>query len=287
MGQPYPIVIVGGNSLITPYLLGHLKNAGLTAEIISRRSIQVMDGFTLTQVDLSQEYGWAVPDNAIVISLLPLWVLSQLLPRFVGVQKVIALGSTSRFSKANSSEKSERSTAVHLELAEEILVNWSERSGVDYVLLRSTMIYDGATDQNICRIAKFIRLFGFVPLAAPATGLRQPIHADDVAKAIIGCIGNQEVSRQAFNIAGGEILSYREMVERVFCAMGRRPRLLMLPTGLLRKAFKFASMIGIVRESSFGASIFQRMNEDLVFETAESVNLLNHNPREFGLTLSK
>lgn len=281
VSQEFPIIIVGGNSLITPYLLNHLSALNLKADVISRHNIAVLEGFNLIQIDLSQARNWIAPENAIIVSLLPLWILAQFLPRFIGVKRIIALGSTSRYTKVGSTDTKERSTAAHLELAEDILENWCVRSNVQRILLRSTMIYDGINDHNIKRMAQFIRRFRFIPLASPATGLRQPIHADDVAKAITNCIVNETIENRSFNIVGGETLTYKTMVERVFMSLKLKQRIVMLPTGWLQQAFLWASKIGLVKESAFGSSIFQRMNQDLIFDVKEDLKALNYQPRNF------
>jgi nucleoside-diphosphate-sugar epimerase len=280
--QPFPLVIVGGNSLVGAYLMRRLQVLGLVADVISRRAITVPEGFTFTEMDLSKARNWIAPENAIVVSLLPLWILAQFLPRFIGVKAIIALGSTSRFSKAGSPDTRERSTAAHLELAEDVLKDWSLRSNVHCTILRSTMIYDGVRDLNISRMAKFIRRWRFLPVAAPAIGLRQPIHADDVAKAIVKAMENPAVYDKALNIAGGEVLSYRAMVERVFQKLGITPRIVPLPTGWLQTSFRWASDIGLLNETTFGASIFQRMNQDLIFDIDEGLRLLDYQPRPFA-----
>ena len=211
-----PLVIIGGNSLVAPYLMRRLAEEGRVANVISRSTVEVPEGFTFTEVDLDRARNWIAPENAVIISLLPLWVLTHYLPRFIGVKSIIALGSTSLFSKAGSTDERERSTALGLEAAEKSFQDWCVRSNVHGTLLRPTMIYDGVNDHNIGRMVRFIRRFHFLPLARPAEGRRQPIHADDVAKAIQKAIGNMAVYDKTLNIAGGEILTYRAMAERVF-----------------------------------------------------------------------
>ncbi len=281
MPQDFPLVIVGGNNLIAAYLIKRLHAQGYTADIISRSPMVVPNGFTLVHMDLTHARNWIAPESAVVVSLLPLWVLAQFLPRFIGVKSVVAVGSTSLFSKAASASSNERAVAASLENAEKAVQTWCSRSNVHNTILRPTMVYDGVHDKNIARMARFIRRFHFLPLAAPAKGLRQPIHADDVAQAIIGAIDKPSTYGKAFNIAGGEVLTYRVMVERVFAAQGMKPRLLMLPTEWLAKAFNWASSAGIMNEKAFGSSIFQRMNEDLVFDCEEGLRLLNYQPRKF------
>jgi nucleoside-diphosphate-sugar epimerase len=279
--QDFPLVIVGGNNLIATYLIKRLSAQGFMADVISRSPVAVPIGFTLIHMDLTSARNWIAPENAVVISLLPLWVLAQFLPRFIGVKSIIAIGSTSLFSKAASPNSNERAVAASLESAENAVQTWCRRSNVQSTILRPTMVYDGVNDKNIARMARFIRRFHFLPLAAPAKGLRQPIHADDVAQAIIGAVNNSETYGKALNIAGGEVLTYRAMVERVFAAQKIKLRLLMLPIEWLAKAFNWASSAGIMNEKAFGSSIFQRMNEDLVFDVEEGLRLLNYQPRKF------
>jgi nucleoside-diphosphate-sugar epimerase len=241
----------------------------------------VPEGFKFTSMDLDRSRNWIAPENAVILSLLPLWVLARYLPRFIGVNAIIALGSTSLFSKAASTDAAERSTAAGLEAAEKAFQDWCLRSNVHGTLLRPTMIYDGVADNNIGRMARFIRRYRFLPLAAPALGRRQPIHADDVAKILLKAIGNEAAYGKSLNIAGGEILTYRAMAERIFVALGFKPRLLMLPESWLEKVFRWLSSAGFINETAFGSSVFRRMNEDLVFDTAEGLRLLDYQPREF------
>lgn len=259
-----------------------LAAEGRIADVISRNAVSVPEGFTFTAMDLDRARNWIAPENSVVISLLPLWILARYLPRFIGVHSIIAVGSTSLFTKLASADSRERAIAFSLETAEKTFRDWCTRSNVHGTLLRPTMIYDGVHDKNIGRMARFIRRLRFLPLAAPAKGLRQPIHADDVARAIHNAIGNEAAYDHAFNIAGGEILAYRVMVERVFAALGIKPRLLMLPENWLEKTFRWLSALHPLREAGVGGSMFRRMNEDLIFDVEEGLRTLDYQPRRFA-----
>jgi nucleoside-diphosphate-sugar epimerase len=274
-----PLVIIGASNLIAPYLIKRLKQSGQVAEVISRKPIAVPEGFTLTQMDLTSARNWIAPVDAIVISLIPLWFLAQFLPRFIGVKAIVAVGTTNLFGKPESAD--ERKIAADFQNAEAILREWCKRSLVHYTVLRPTLVYDGKSDKNIARMAKFIRKFHFLPVAAPAEGLRQPIHADDVARAVMGAINNEAAYDKALNIAGGEVLAYRAMAEQVFAALGMKPRLLLLPMEWLTNIFHGVEAFGLFRKESFGNTVFQRMNEDLIFDVAEGLRILNYQPRGF------
>ncbi|MGB9152379.1 MAG: hypothetical protein WCD70_04745 [Alphaproteobacteria bacterium] len=71
------------------------------------------------------------------------------------------------------------------------------------------------------------------------------------------------------------------MATQIFFALIQKPRFVMLPTRLLQRAFHVAAWFGFVQESNFGAAIFQRMNENLVFDIAEGLNILDYQPRLF------
>jgi nucleoside-diphosphate-sugar epimerase len=141
------------------------------------------------------------------------------------------------------------------------------------------MIYDGIHDANVAAIAGFVRRLGWYPVLAPASGLRQPIHARDVAAACISALA-LDLPSADYNISGGEILTYRRMVERVFESLGLRPRITSLPSILLRCGVPFLRLLPRFRHLSF--SMFQRMNEDLAFDHSEASRDLDFRPGSFN-----
>jgi nucleoside-diphosphate-sugar epimerase len=153
-----------------------------------------------------------------------------------GARRVVVLSSTSRFTKVGSGDTAEQATAAKLIDGETRLHAWAESRGIEWVILRPTLIYGIGRDKNISEIARFIRRFGFFPVLGEAKGLRQPIHAEDVATACVSALQATDAANRAYNISGGQTLSYREMVIRVFDALGRRPRLLTVPLWAFRLA---------------------------------------------------
>ena len=91
-----------------------------------------------------------------------------------GACRVVALSSTSRFTKDDSSDPEEQAIALRLADAEARVQAWAASHGVEWVILRPTLIYGLGRDKNIAEIARFIRRFGFFPLFGKAKGLRQP-----------------------------------------------------------------------------------------------------------------
>ena len=119
---------MGGNGSVGRFLIQRMVSAKLTASVISRRPLDVPAGFNQIVADLSGASDWTAPAGAVVISFLPLWILADFLPRLVGIRAIIATSSTSRFSKANSSDEHERAIAAKLEKAEAAIRAWTEKS---------------------------------------------------------------------------------------------------------------------------------------------------------------
>jgi uncharacterized protein YbjT (DUF2867 family) len=57
----------------------------------------------------------------------------------------------------------------------------------------------------------------------------QPIALADVVGYLAGVAGNPETSGQTFDLGGPDVLTYREMIERIGLIRGRRPRIVEVP----------------------------------------------------------
>lgn len=217
--------------------------------------------------------------------LAPIWVLREhfSLLESSGARHVVALSSTSRFTKNESSEEAEKAIASRLTEGEERLKTWAESKGIEWIILRPTLIYGHGRDKNISEIIQFIRRFGFFPLLGKANGLRQPIHVDDVAKACVAALESPAAVNRAYNISGGETIPYREMVSRVFTALNRSPRLLPIPFALFRLAV--ACMRLLPRYRHWSVAMAERMNSDLVFDHLDAERDFGFSPRPFRLSL--
>ena len=88
--------------------------------------------------------------------------------------------------------------------AEDRFVVWAKSRGIEWVILRLTLIYGLGRNKNISEIAGFIRRFGFFPVLGRAQGLRQPIHVEDVPAACVSALRAPDAVNRAHNISGGE-----------------------------------------------------------------------------------
>lgn len=278
--------VLGASSLVGNCLLARLAEIKYRAVAFSREK----------QTDIHGEgAAWSqIPDpgtNNVGITchanywicVAPIWVLPDYfsLIEASGARRVVALSSTSRFTKAGSDDIVENSVVAKLIDSEARVQAWAEHRGIEWVVLRPTLIYGLRRDKNISEIARFIVRFGFFPLLGKAQGLRQPIHAEDVAAACVAAFRAPNAVNRAYNISGGETLTYRDMVARVFAALDRRTCFLTVPLWVFRLAV--LGLRRLPRYRNWSAAMAERMNVDLIFDHSEAARDLLFKPRRFVL----
>ncbi len=283
------VLLLGATSLIGRFLTPRLADAGVYAVAISRAppSAHERDAAQKAAGALS----WApgdltapetlpkLPPADAIVSLSPIWLLPPALPKLLesGARRVIAFSSTSRVTKIQSPVAAERAVAERLADGEAQTLSLCAGAGVACTLLRPTLIYAEGQDRNVSRLAELIRRFGVLPLSGGGEGLRQPVHADDLAWAALALLDAPATFGKTYALPGGETLSYRAMVERVFESLGRPPRILTVPPPLWRLGLTLASPVLKGATSAMG----QRMAQDLTFDASPAARDFGWAPRAF------
>ena len=280
------IGIIGATSLVGKLLISNLLETECKIVAFTRGNTFGKSTEKVTWQNYSSSLNLIPRTNCTQnwICAAPIWVLPEhfQLMELKGVRRIVVISSTSRYGKLNSTDSSEKELANRLAEAEFAVQKWAEDKSIEWVILRPTLIYGLAQDKNITEIAGFVSRFGFFPVFGKAQGLRQPIHVDDVAKACVSALFQEEIKGASYNISGSESLPYREMVKRIFLAMGRRPILISIPLWLFRIAFSVIKFIP--KYHHWSPAMAQRINQDLVFDHFEAEKDFNFQSRGFVLT---
>lgn len=216
----------------------------------------------------------------IVVCAAPIWLLAPVLPQLAaqGVTRVIAFSSTSVHTKTDSQHRGERALAARLLQNEEGLFEAGRTHQVGITILRPTLIYGIGLDRNVTTLARLLRKLPIFPLPTNAQGLRQPVHAMDLAAATLAIAGKPETIGQVYEVGGGERLPYRDMVARINEVQGSTSRLLPLP-GLAFAADTLSGLRG--NDSNTYGDIIRRMGKDMVFDDSAARAAFGWNPRGF------
>ncbi len=278
------ILITGADSQIGRFLLPDLVRQGHTCACTSRSKHTDTEGVRWVKADLNTDMtqAWQVCDANIWIHLafLPLAIPHLKVAASSGIRQFIGFSSTSIFTKQTSESNEEQRTIQKLAEAEASVKSICQIHGIGWTTFRPTMIYGCDKDQNITFIQQFIKRFRFFPVAGLGKGMRQPVHAEDLATACIAALDHERAMNKAYNLSGGEVLSYHEMVERIFHALHRAPRIIHIPASIYKFAITMLKRLS-PHYAFIQASMVDRMNMDMVFDHTDATDDFGYGPRPF------
>jgi nucleoside-diphosphate-sugar epimerase len=222
----------------------------------------------------------ALPDTEAVLSLGPLDAFSRWFEAtHRSPRRVVALGSTSLHGKQGSPDPAERDLARRLGDAEQRLARAAASRGSILTVLRPTLLYGNGRDQSLSRLVRLARRWRWLPLPRRAAGLRQPIHVDDVAQAVLRCLLEPDPVPGHFDLPGGETLPFDAMVRRALAASAPGARILRLPGPVFRSGVRLARIGGHLGPA--GEGVLARLDTDLAYDPEPARNALRLQPRGF------
>jgi len=222
--------------------------------------------------DQPQFYQW--------LNLAPIWSSQSFLPviKNSNLERVVAISSTSVSVKADSKDRHELEVVKQLIKGEADVRQIATDNSASSAILRPTLIYGGPRNQSINVVRKIIRCCRLFPLIGKGSGLRQPVHVDDVAAACIALLGRPQATG-LYTVAGEEVLSYRKMIGRVFQTLGYSERFISLPYWLV--AFPLLLLSKVPGLQMFTPQIAFRMDRDQVFSNQDAISDFDYQPRKF------
>lgn len=153
-------------------------------------------------------------------------------------------------------------------------------SGLDWTILRPTMIYGGPDDRNIARLLQVLRRSPVLPVPGGGHRLQQPVHVEDLAAALLAALSSDAAVGSTYDVAGPEAITFRDLLQTAAGAAGRRVRLVPVPMrptiGALRVYERVASRPRIKAEQ------LERLAEDKAFDITPAVRDLAYAPRSFA-----
>lgn len=163
-----------------------------------------------------------------IVSFAPIWDLSYFLNylfindknKLDNLEEVIACSSTSSLTKRFEFNNFDKNLSETLIKSEKTIMGISKELKIRCRIVRPTMIYgsiNGKKDKNISTILRIMRLSRFIVLPSNP-GLRQPIHAIQLANVfyslIGGSINNQnKINSEIINVGGDQILDFGKMLK--------------------------------------------------------------------------
>ncbi|MFN9622677.1 MAG: hypothetical protein ACK587_07590 [Cyanobacteriota bacterium] len=171
------------------------------------------------------------PMDGVVVSFAPIWLLSSFLSHLftnqpqsiLAIKGIIACSSSSYMTKRFAFNQSDKELSKKLHEAHMLITRICREMTIPLQILAPTLVYgkvNGYCDKNIHRIIKLMRISPLIILPK-TTGLRQPIHATQLAqvaykkanKISAGSWCNNEPA--ILTLGGDSILSYKSMLLQI------------------------------------------------------------------------
>lgn len=272
-------LVLGGSGIVGGHIVAQLVKAGEHPIAVSRFARPDQDGVRWVQGDLSDPDTLKLPAVSTIYCTAHSTYLAKSLPVLASdaLRRVVLFTSTSIVTKLNSDIPQEREGLRRLAEGERDTIAICDRLGVAWTVLRPTMIYNEGRDVNVTRLARLIRKFGVMPLAGRGTGRRQPVHAEDLAIGALNAAASPAASNKIYALPGPDIITYREMVGRVFDGLHKPRRIVSVPPVFWRAAFKLAQPWFPHANVAMG----DRMDKDMVFDGAPAIEDFGWKPRGF------
>jgi nucleoside-diphosphate-sugar epimerase len=279
--KTHSVLLTGASSQIGVFAIPGLLRAGFRVLAVSRKGRP--EGYPsyenvewLNEAEAIQ----ALESCRYLLSAGPMELANKFLAAGKQFHHAVVFSSSSVESKLASNNPLERKQIQALLKLESELRLSAKNNGLKLLILRPTLIYGCGLDTNISRLAGWIRRFGFMPVNGKAAGLRQPVHADDLASAAIAAMVSKNTLPQTLTLAGGSTLSYADMVRGIFTALEKPVRLVHLPQWMF---ILLMHLLSTIRPGwALNSEMVRRQQIDLVFEDRQARELLNFEPRTFS-----
>ena len=246
MSQPELVTIFGGSGFIGTQVVQLLARAGYRVRVAVRRPdlaghlrpLGAVGQVVPVQANLrnAESVAAAVRGAAIVINLAAIGIER-------GKQRFQSINVTGARRVAEAASVAGVRTLVHMSVlgADEASPSFFARSRArgeaevraafpSAVIVRPSIVF-GPDDTFINKLGSLARLLPVMPLFHGATRL-QPVYVGDVAAAIATAAEGRAKPGKVYELGGPEVLTHRELVERVLRDTNRARPILQLPAGL-------------------------------------------------------
>ncbi len=275
--SPQPVLVTGASGHTGSRLVLALLDAGYPVRILTRepdrvatdvrQRVEVVRGDLLSPETAQEAFRGCRAVIAVThIKLAPVIISAM---KSAGVRRGIFMSSTRRFTRFVEE------TARQVMAGEQAV----EDSGLEWTIIRPTMIYGGAQDRNLEPLLSTLKKWPVFPLPAGGHMLWQPVFTWDVVAALISSLECTASIGKAYTIAGPDAISYRDMLETMIEEAGLKTRLVPVPLSAARPLVSLYEKLS--RQPRVRMDQIRRMEENKDFNISSARRELGFEPISF------
>jgi nucleoside-diphosphate-sugar epimerase len=278
------LLVTGGSGFLGRHVLaeaarhGHecvaLARSGTAAETVAARGATPLAG-DLRDADLPRIFARARCEALVNLASLGFGHAPAIIAaaRAAGLDRAIFISTTAVITALPAPSRRVR-------LAAEEMIRLG---GLDWTILRPTMIYGTAGDRNMSRLLAALARARRVPvLPVPGSGqrLQQPVHVADVASAVLACARRPQTAGLRYDVAGPAPMPFTGLLRAAADAVGCRARFVPVPLGPVVSVTRGYERVS--RNPRIRAEQWQRLAEDKAFAIDAAARDLGYAPRSFS-----
>jgi uncharacterized protein YbjT (DUF2867 family) len=271
------ILVTGGTGHTGSYLVSRLVEKGRQVRCLVRtpehdrylpkNKVEIVRG----DFDNPQTIRAALEHADALVNVAHIRFAHALIPlcKDAGVNRVLFMSSTRRYTRypcISATEVVEGEEAIR-------------KSGLDYTILRPSMIYGGTRDNNMTKLVAQLKNRRIFPLFGSGKNLIQPVFVLDLVDSIIHCLDHPDTSRKEYILAGPLPMSYRQCLEIIANQLDTKPLFIPVPLSLCVVAAKIYEKT--TKKPRITAEQVRRFGEDKAFDIELAKREIGFNPRSF------
>jgi len=271
------ILVTGATGHTGSYLVRHLVERGSQVRCLVRTQEHdrylPQSGVEIVRGDFDNpETIRASLDHAdALVNVAHIKFASMLIPlcKETGVRRALFMSSTRRYTRypcISATEVIEGEAALR-------------KSGLDYTILRPSMIYGGPRDNNMTKLVAQVKTRRIFPLFGSGKNLIQPVFVLDLVEAMIHCLEHPDTIGREYILAGPLPMTYRQCLDIIARQLDKKPLFLPVPLGLCIFAAKVYEKM--TNKPRITAEQVQRFGEDKAFDIELAQKEIGFNPRSF------
>lgn len=184
------------------------------------------------------------------------------------VPRVIAVHTTGIYSRYRSCN------ALYQEIETRLFNQTFEHTS--YVILRPTMIYGNERDHNMQKLIRFLNKAPAFPVFGQGEALMQPVHVEDLGQAIYSVYQRPDIRNAHFDLSGGSVLTYGEIVRFITKQLGRNVFIVKIPYNM---ALFLIRLYNLTPKPIISTEQVLRLQEHKSYSHAKAKKEFNYNPR--------
>jgi uncharacterized protein YbjT (DUF2867 family) len=275
------LLVTGGSGFLGQYVLAEAARRGLdtvalarstaAAEAVAARGAQPLPGDLDEPAELPEVFAAAGCDALVNLASLGFGHAPTIVAaaRSAGLTRCVFVSTTAVTTRLPA-----QSREIRLAAEEQIRL-----SGLEWTILRPTMIYGAAGDRNLSRLLALLHRAPVLPVPGRGPRLQQPVHVADVAGAVLAAVASPAAAGACYDVAGPEPLTFRALLHMSACAVGSRTRLIPVPLAAVTAAVQGYQWLS--PRPRIRAEQIQRLAEDKAFSIEAAARDLGYAPRPF------